>query len=85
MSKEKPEVGDVWKNRRFKTLLHLIEAKDGYIRFIGCKIEQWGKRTIIEYFENSFSINDERLVHFTEDYEFIGKSKVNIKELFDVR
>lgn len=79
-----PEVGDVWKNKRFGTLLHIIEAKEGYIRFIGKKDEQWGERTLTEYFENSFSMNDERLVHFTEDYEFIGKSKVSIKELFDV-
>lgn len=82
---KKPEVGDIWKNRRFQTLLHLIEAQDGYIRFVGKKVEQWGNRTLIEYFENSFSMNDERLIHFTEDYEFIGKSKAKISDLFEVQ
>lgn len=85
MSKEKPEVGDVWKNKRFETFLHLIEAKEGYVRFIGRKIEKWGERILTEYFENSFSMNDERLIHFTEDYEFIGKSKANISDLFEVQ
>ena len=80
-----PEVGDVQKSKRFQTLLHLIEAKEGYIRFIGKKDEQWGKRTLTEYFENSFSMNDRRLIHFTEYYEFIGKSKAKISDLFEVQ
>ena len=84
MSKEKPEVGDVWKNKRFKTLLYLIEAKEGYIRFIGKKDEEWGERILTEYFENSFSMDDDRLIHFTEDYEFIGKAKGSIDNLFEV-
>ncbi len=85
MSRETPEAGDIWKNRRFQTLLHLIEAQDRYIRFVGKKVEQWGDRTLIEYFENSFSMNDERVIHFTEDYEFIGKSKAKISDLFEVQ
>lgn len=84
MSKDKPEVGDIWRNKKFGTVLHLIEAKNGYVRFIGRKTEIWGSRTMIEYFENSFVNDDERLLHFTEDYEYIGKAKANINQLFEV-
>lgn len=87
MSKEKPEVGDVWGHKTNKTLLHIIEVGGNFITFLGCNDDVYPHKTYKRYYVNSFSEfdNDPRYTYFTEDYEFKGKSKVSIKELFEVK
>ena len=72
MSKEKPEVGDVWKHN-----------EDGFvfrITYIENELYKW-----------AHTIWQDGSVHkiyyggfFTNRYTYLGKSKVSIKELFDV-
>ena len=86
MSKEKPEVGDVWQHKGHKSLLHIIEVGSNFITFLGCADDVYPHKTYKRYYVNSFSDldNDPRYTYFTEDYEFKCKSKVKIEELFDV-
>ena len=87
MSKEKPEVGDVWEHKGHKSLLHIIEVGSNFITFLGCADDVYPHKTYKRYYVNSFSEldNDPRYKYFTEDFEFKCKSKVSIKELFDVK
>ena len=86
MSKEKPEVGDVWEHKAHKTLMHIIEVGSNFITFLGCADDVYHHKTYKRYYVNSFSEldNDPRYTLFTEIFEYLGKSKVSIKELFDV-
>ena len=79
----KPEVGDVWKNNRFGNLLYITEVGGNFIDFIGYDKDNQYDR----YYRNCFSnINsDERYKHFTELHTYLGKSKANISQLFEVR
>lgn len=80
MSKDKPEVGDVWKHNGNGNLLHIIEIGRNYIDFIG--FDKYDKFS--PYYKNSFSNigKDERYNKFTEFHTYIGKSKVKIEDLF---
>ena len=84
MSKEKPEVGDVWEHKGHKTLLHIIEVGSNFITFFGYADDVYPHKTYKRYYVNSFSEldNDPRYKYFAEDYEYLGKSKVNIEDLF---
>ena len=86
MSKEKPEVGDVWRHKGHNSLLHIIEVGSNFITFIGCQDDVFPHKTYKRYYRNSFSEldNDPRYTYFTEDYECLGKAKGRIEELFDV-
>ena len=86
MSKEKPEVGDVWEHKGHKSLLHIIEVGSNFITFLGCADDVYPHKTYKRYYVNSFCEldNDVRYTYFTEGFEFKCKSKVSIKELFDV-
>lgn len=72
MSKEKPEVGDVFYNEYFQNkfiITHKTKLKDDSIVFIVFNgIRCWTE------FETWITV----------DYKYLGKSKVSIKELFDV-
>lgn len=78
------EVGDVWKHKTHKTLLHIIEVGANFIAFIGVEDEVYPHKTYKRYYTNSFSDlgNDLRYEHFTEIFEYLGKSKVKIEDLF---
>lgn len=86
MSKEKPEVGDVWEHKVHKTLIHIIEVGSNFITFLGFEDEVYPHKTYRDYYTNTFSDlgKDPRYTLFTEIFEYKGKSKVSIKELFDV-
>lgn len=83
MSKEKPEVGDVWKHKKYGNILYITAATEHYIDFIS-----YDRRDeFTPYFSNTFSKlrNDERFKKFTEVNEYLGKSKANINDLFEVK
>jgi hypothetical protein len=79
-----PEVGDVWGHKIHKTLLHIIEVGGNFITFIGFEDEVYPNKTYRRYHTNTFSSfsDDPRYTNFTEIFEYIGKSKVNISDLF---
>ncbi len=80
-----PEVGDVWEHKLHKSLMHITEVGENYIGFIGVSFTTWPNGiTTKDYYENSFNENDERQKHFLEIYKYLGKSKANIKQLFEV-
>lgn len=84
MSKDKPEVGDVWKNKHNESLLYIIEVGTNFITFLGRVKDVFAHKTYKRYYVNSFSslAGNPRYTHFTEDYEYKGKSKANIEDLF---
>ncbi len=84
MSKDKPEVGDVWKNKRKESLLYVIEVDTNFITFLGCVEDVFAHKIYKRYYVNSFLYNDPRYIHFTENYEYKGKSKVKIEDLFNI-
>ena len=82
MSKDKPEVGDVWKNKKYGNILYITAITNTYIDFIGFdKHDKFNP-----YFTNTFNkLHDyDRFEKFTEVNEYLGKSKVNINDLFEV-
>lgn len=82
MSKEKPEVGDVWKHKKHGNMLYITAVTDNFIDFIS--YDKLDKLT--PYFSNTFIklLNDDRFEKFTEINEYLGKSKANINDLFEV-
>lgn len=69
MSKE-PEVGDVWVSED-KTKVRIIFVGKYEIRFHYARGDYLHKES-------------EAYSYFLKNYKYLGKSKVNIKELFDV-
>ena len=77
MSKEKPEVGDVFENEKLdeKIYIYKLWKDDKKGRFVKCLIkETYG------LFLEAFLLKD---INF-ENMKYLGKSKVNLEELFDV-
>lgn len=73
MSKEKPEVGDVWKHN-----------EDGFvfrITYIENELYKWAEVV----WENGHISKIYYGGLFTNRYTYLGKSKASIKELFDVK
>lgn len=68
MSKDKPEVGDVWQN------------KTGRLRVYITKVDAWG----IIGISSSGAIVSKNMYHL-EKYTYLGKSKANTNELFEVK
>lgn len=71
MSKEKPEVGDVWREKDLK------------IEHLFLEIEKGGVYVLTRYSDNTKDVG----YIDREDYKnlkYLGKSKVNLQELFDV-
>ena len=71
MSKEKPEAGDIFENKD-KTRVRIVFVDKYEVRFY-CA---WG---------NYLSKESDGVSSFLENYKYLGKSKVNIEELFDVK
>lgn len=72
MSKEKPEVGDVFYNEHFQNkfiITHKYKMKDNSVACILFN----GIRCWVEF-----------ETWINADYKYLGKSKVSVKELFDV-
>ena len=70
MSKEKPEVGDVW------------EAESGALLHVVSVDERNNQCGVIVSDNNE--VWDIDMWWFNDAYKYLGKSKVSIKELFDV-
>ena len=77
MSKEKPEVGDVWIDTKTRFRMTFIMVSDYYCEYI----EHHTK--LVESFE---------IYHFDAKYngwkkgkKYLGKSKANINDLFEVQ
>lgn len=80
MSKDKPEVGDVWLHSSTGDLLYIIESSQQSIDFIGfSKYDN-------NYYRNIFlSLSgDARFENFTKYHIYLGKSKASIEQLFEV-
>ena len=77
MSKYKPEVGDVWKDNKTKKTIYVF----------GIYKTSWGEYVCwCSYWEKELELVNENVGKklFLQNYTYLGKSKVNIKELFDV-
>ena len=74
MSKDKPEVGEVWKNN-YGELAHVIYS-DYVVIFV--------RKYWITPYEYHYSIDRLDLSKFLKKYIYVDKSKVKIEELFDV-
>ena len=86
MSKDIPEVGDVWIHKNGNYPIHIIDVGSNYIDFVGYTVDEYTKTNHRQYYTNIFFSlnNDERYTRFTEIHKYLGKSKVSIEELFDV-
>ena len=71
-----PEVGDVFEDAYRKTEAIIIEKEDNYTLYLNHYI---GKNTTY-FMENCF--DDE---YFLSTHKYLGKSKINIFELFEVQ
>ena len=74
MSKDKPETDEIWKNN-YGELAHIIYS-DYIVIFV--------RKYWITYYEYHYSIDRLDLNKFLKRYTYVNKSKVCIKELFDV-
>lgn len=72
MSREKPEVGDVWEKDSTGRKIYIYQVNDFTVDII-----YWQFNDLI-----TSQIFIERL---QEDYVYIGKSNVNISDLFEVQ
>lgn len=73
MSKEKPEVGDVWVNAENKAKFVILAYNPICRDFIGFNQQTKNIRLF------------DALDDIPRQFKYLGKSKVNLKELFDVR
>ena len=69
VSKEKPEVGDVWLSFLARYLI-----VGGYNEYAYCIVDEAEK----------INVRTVPSSYFVKNCTYLGKSKVNIKELFDV-
>ena len=68
MSKDTPEVGDVWINKTGTKSYYIVKLTNFYVQ---CIINGGG--VVNKYYD------------LFRNYEYIGKSKVNINDLFEVQ
>lgn len=69
MSKDKPEVGDVW--RSIKLTKHILATSKNAVRFL--VVGDWGKQP---------KIMVKTIDEFMEINKYLGKSKAKIADLF---
>lgn len=72
MSKEKPEVGDVWEDKTKRIVIVAIQ---------GCFYDF----LFIDFFDKKLRISTVYTDDLNQCFNYLGKSKVSIKELFDVK
>ncbi len=68
MSADKPEVGDVWQRKLLFDRVHIVQVSKNAVRYQIGKIKF---KTIPKDF-------------FLDAYKYLGKSKANINQLFEV-
>lgn len=73
MSKDKPEVGDVWQRK-----------KDGRLIRITSISYAFGVEPVYAYIWNNGYLEYSHVLHkrLINEYTYLGKSKVNIEDLF---
>ena len=74
---KQPEVGDVWENNNTKKTIYVL----------GIYKTSWGEYVCwCSYWEKELELINENVGKklFLQNYAYLGKSKVSIKELFDV-
>lgn len=71
MSKEKPEVGDVWKKKKADRIIHIYF------------IEEWAVNAVYKQ-KNDVIPTQIFIERLKEDYTYIGKAKGSISDLFEV-
>lgn len=72
MSKEKPEIGDVWEKDSNGRKIYIYHVND------------WSVDIIYRKF-NDLITSQIFIERLQEDYVYIGKSNVNINDLFEVQ
>ena len=82
MSKEKPEAGDVWGKARYDVYARILRDDlefDGvpYVRIMYMERDE----DKLNFFIETFTLEGFKRLRF----KYLGKSKVSIKELFDVK
>lgn len=75
MSKLMPEVGDVWYDEGCREKLHITNVDKFSVSFLSKNEDR--------YFEYFCILNDIR--EFSKSYRYLGKSKANINQLFEVQ
>ena len=76
MSELMPEVGDVWINNYRKLNCIILNKEDNYILYLCCYIASNG----LDFFTET-CFDDE---YFLSRHKYLGKSKANINQLFEV-
>ena len=78
MSKDKPEVGDVWTDNKLNFLICVTGITE-FIHFL------WGSKEDVSqgYFHIGMYATDD-VNKFKEYYTYLGKSKASIEQLFEV-
>lgn len=74
--KQVPEVGDVWEDKYRKTETIIIEKEDNYILYLN----HYKEVSVTGYFMET-CFDDE---YFLSTHKYLGKSKANINQLFEV-
>lgn len=84
MSKDTPEVGDVWIHKKQGRPMYITDVGGNYISFLSYTIDELTLRKWKNFYTNTFCglHDDERYTRFTEIYKYLGKSKANINDLF---
>ena len=75
---KQPEVGDVWENNNTKKTIYVL----------GIYKTSWGEYVCwCSYWEKELELINENVGKklFLQNYAYLGKSKVKLEELFDVK
>lgn len=75
MSKDTPEVGDVWIDKETYARMVFVNVNDFYYEYL----EHWEK--LCESFD-VYRINDIKNTSWKKGKKYLGKSKANIDDLF---
>ena len=69
MSKDKPEVGDVWVEHKI-IYYHIVKIQEPYLFYANCN-------------KSGISTYCSSIERFVKECQYVGKSKANINDLFE--
>lgn len=78
MSKENPEVGDVWLDENSGSKIVFVCVNDYYMEYLEHNTK------LAESFD-VYRIHDTKSTLWKDELKYLGKSKANVEELFDVQ